>query len=81
MSRKLPLDELLIEPEPDPEAEPEPVIELRPARPRMIVKFVWLLPTPEATLTPALPAAALRTLPVRTAVGLIVMTPEAPELF
>ncbi|MBC5800904.1 MAG: hypothetical protein GIW94_13180 [Candidatus Eremiobacteraeota bacterium] len=49
--------------------------------PWMIVMFVWLLPTPDATLTPALPEAALSTLPVRIAVGLMVMTPEAPELF
>ena len=67
-------------PEPEPEPEPEPVMELRPPRPRMIVKFVWLLPTPDATLSPALPEAALSTLPVRTAVGLMTRTPEEPEL-
>ncbi|GAC1415934.1 MAG: hypothetical protein NVSMB5_05710 [Candidatus Velthaea sp.] len=43
---------------------------IAPNEPRMTVKFVCMLPTPEAMFTPKLPAAALRTFPVNVAVGL-----------
>jgi hypothetical protein len=54
----------------------EPVVPL----PRMIVRFVCELPTPDAAFTPMLPAAALRTLPERIEPAFAVMTFALPDV-